>query len=792
MATQSEIYRGYNMQLITILTLVLAIILFILIYRVRGNRIAQHLLVSVSLVVLWQFLEFMSIYVEDLELFRVFQELGFIPLFLVSPILFIVALDYSGFLDRFPKTRYLVYLIPLISVASLFIDGFPYQFFEKTAIRYNNGIPIFLFTPGTGFTVHTTYSFLLTVATVFVIAIVYKRSQKMYKRQNLFMIVGTAFSLFANFFVTSLTAYNQGPDITAFFTLITIFVFYVGIFRLTKSMITPIAQDMMIENLEDMAVIVNQDCQLIYANTSALTFFNDVIDSEPKIKLTKSNYRRRYIKSLFPFLPDCSKATFNEDSEDLLEYQSKTETYYFRFRKTILKDTDQSVMGYVLMFQDVTEKKLADEKVHQLAYVDELTSLGNKNSFFEHVDRSIKIAEVHNESMILLVDLDGFDVVNDSLGYSVGDNMLSEIAQRLNELSDKDHHVYRYNGDVFAIVVDQVQSKREYMRVVEDILIKFNEPVQVESNTLSISASIGVSLIPEDGLTREGLIRKATAALHSVKKDSTKNYQFSNSLIEEESHRALKMQLEMEHALRNREFELFLQPQIQKVDHHYQVVGAEALIRWFRNNKVLYRPDQFIELAEMNGMIIPIGQWVVDEIYRINKDLVEAGIQIKLSINVSSNQLNDGNFVEYLKKTHQSYCEVPIDLVVEVTESVLLSNIDDIINKLNSIKELGIGLALDDFGTGYSSLSYLKTLPIDFLKIDKMFIDDIVYDSKNLTSHIISMAKTLGMLTIAEGVEDQEQLGKLMKNNIDLIQGYHFSKPLRENDFIDFVNHSIL
>jgi EAL domain-containing protein (putative c-di-GMP-specific phosphodiesterase class I) len=251
------------------------------------------------------------------------------------------------------------------------------------------------------------------------------------------------------------------------------------------------------------------------------------------------------------------------------------------------------------------------------------------------------------------------------------------------------------------------------------------------------------------------------------------------------------MQMTMSEALRKNEFCLFLQPQYKWNGRKYEMVGAEALIRWIKEGAVYKRPDQFIPIAERNGMIIAMGNWVVDEIFRINAELKNKGIDLKLSINVSSLQLKGKSFVKHLEEVKDNYKEIDIDLVIEITESIVLDYEKEVACNLNKIQEMGVQIALDDFGTGYSSLSYLKKLPIDFLKIDKTFIDDVHTDTQSLTPFILDIAKKLRLQTIVEGTELIEQV-EILKGHCDYFQGYYFSKPLDEVIFMKKVDEQFV
>jgi EAL domain-containing protein (putative c-di-GMP-specific phosphodiesterase class I) len=302
-----------------------------------------------------------------------------------------------------------------------------------------------------------------------------------------------------------------------------------------------------------------------------------------------------------------------------------------------------------------------------------------------------------------------------------------------------------------------------------------------------MGVSIGIALAPHDETTVEGLVRKADAAMYDAKAAGRARYSFSSEEIEQRNHGVLEMQIKLSKALANQEFKLFLQPQVAFAGDCFKIVGAEALIRWQTAAGEIITPDKFIPLSESNGMIIPIGNWVLEEVFRIDQELKRNGIDIKLAFNVSSKQFESANFVSRVTDITHEHRMQNIKLEIEITESFLLQNFSKAIESLIQLKGLGIEIALDDFGTGFSSLNYLTRLPIDYLKIDKSFIDDIGQaGTRNLTPSIIAMAKTLNIKTVAEGVETQEQMQILLNEGCTEQQGYFFSRPIEISEFLKF------
>ncbi|OAA88592.1 Cyclic di-GMP phosphodiesterase Gmr [Clostridium ljungdahlii] len=456
---------------------------------------------------------------------------------------------------------------------------------------------------------------------------------------------------------------------------------------------------------------------------------------------------------------------------------------------TSLKGSDGTVENYIAISTDISKLKKTENKLHNLAYYDPLTGIPNRALFYERLERALIRGNDNKKAVALLfMDLDGFKFINDSLGHAAGDLLLKEVAVRIKSNIRKSDTVSRLGGDEFTVILENVGNQEYVKTTAQTIIDKILIPYNILDQEITLGVSIGIALAPYDESTVEGLIRKADAAMYDAKESGKGKYSFSSKEIERKNREILEMQIRLTTALRNNEFSLYLQPQTIFDGNDFKVVGAEALIRWKTADGKVFTPDKFIPISENNRMIIPIGNWILEEILRIDQVLKSSGINIKLSINVSSKQFENNNLVSKIKEIFKENISQNIDLVIEITESFLLQNTEEAIQSLLEIKKIGIGISIDDFGTGFSCLSYLTHLPADYLKIDKSFIDDIVNtDHKNLTPSIISMAKTLNLKTVAEGVETQGQVNRLIAEGCDELQGYYFSKPLILSDFIKYV-----
>ncbi|AZV57901.1 EAL domain-containing protein [Clostridium sp. AWRP] len=456
---------------------------------------------------------------------------------------------------------------------------------------------------------------------------------------------------------------------------------------------------------------------------------------------------------------------------------------------TSLNGSDGTVENYIAISTDISKLKMTEDKLHNLAYYDPLTGIPNRTLFYERLERALIRGNDNKKAVALLfMDLDGFKFINDSLGHAAGDLLLKKVAFRIKSNIRKSDTVSRLGGDEFTVILENVENQEYVKTIAQSIINKILIPYNILDQEITLGVSIGISMAPYDECTVEGLIRKADAAMYDAKESGKGIYSFSSKEIERKNHEILEMHIRLTTALRNNEFSLYLQPQTAFDGNDFKVVGAEALIRWETADGKIFTPDKFIPISESNRMIIPIGNWILEEIFRIDKVLKSSGINIKLSINISSKQFENNNLVSKIREIFKDNSSQNIDLTIEITESFLLQNIEEAIQNLLEIKELGIGISIDDFGTGFSSLSYLTHLPVDYLKIDKSFIDDIAnINHKNITPSIISMAKTLNLKTVAEGVETQEQINRLIDEGCDELQGYYFSRPLTVSDFIKYV-----
>ncbi|NOQ13095.1 MAG: EAL domain-containing protein [Methyloprofundus sp.] len=456
-----------------------------------------------------------------------------------------------------------------------------------------------------------------------------------------------------------------------------------------------------------------------------------------------------------------------------------------------LKNKTHSLNQFFVTLIDISQYKLNEKRILQIAHYDDLTGLPNRVMFLERMEQVISYAGRHDlHAVIFFIDLDKFKSVNDSLGHDAGDEVLKETAKRLTTSTRKEDIVARFSGDEFAILLLHEKSHEQAIfssSLIADKIIKSLSDVHLINRTeVFIGASIGIAIYPEDGKSSTMLLKNADIAMYEAKNKGRDNYQYYKSEFSHASQDKLTLESNLRKALAKNELQLFYQPQYKA--NNRKLWGAEVLIRWFYDSNGINKmipPDHFIPIAEETGLIIEIGAWILETACLQLKSWIDAGLPLKqVSVNVSARQFMDDGFMKSVEDA-LAKAQLPArNLELEITESMLIGDINRIELQLKRLKKMGIKIALDDFGTGYSSLSYLKKFPIDVLKIDQSFIRDMTSDSKDarIACAIIDMGHSLGQKVVAEGVEDETQLIFLNKRKCDIIQGYFFSRPLPVSD----------
>ncbi|MCM3362212.1 sensor domain-containing protein [Niallia sp. MER TA 168] len=435
----------------------------------------------------------------------------------------------------------------------------------------------------------------------------------------------------------------------------------------------------------------------------------------------------------------------------------------------------------LILGRDITSRKQTELKIKQLAFTDVLTELPNRNSCISFLnDRLLNCDEVQTMS-VLFLDLDQFKRINDTKGHGTGDIILKKVAHRLKSAIKENDFVARLGGDEFLILLEN-KTKWETSEVAKKIISQFSVPFIVKQDEFFVTPSIGISMFPEDGKEQESLIKNADAAMYVAKDYGKNNYQFYSSSNAEKGARKMELEMALQKAIANNELELYYQPQINNTTGN--IYGVEALLRWKHPAYGYLSPDEFIPIAEETNLMLSIGEWVLTHAFMQKKKWDLAGKKdIKLAINISARQFQYSDFFPFLQKEVKRLQINTAKIELEITESIM-QNIEKATIELNSIKRLGFQISIDDFGKGYSSLSYLRSLPIDTIKIDKSFIDDISHPKHkgSLAKVIIDMGHNMNFIVIAEGVETKEQVDFLQKHECEIVQGYYYSKPLTSDE----------
>ncbi|MEN8762666.1 MAG: EAL domain-containing protein, partial [Thiogranum sp.] len=455
-------------------------------------------------------------------------------------------------------------------------------------------------------------------------------------------------------------------------------------------------------------------------------------------------------------------------------------------------DLDGNVTQLHGTLQDTTERQKFEDKIRELAYFDSLTGLPNRESFLMHVDQSIKSASRHkHELAALFLDLDNFKRINDTLGHTIGDLLLKAIAERLQEClrsSDIVGHdtdyvstnmVSRFGGDEFTMLLTEIHNSDVAAVVSQRVMESLMRPLNLAGHEVVVTPTIGIAIFPEDGNNSEVLFRNADTAMYAAKRNGKNQFQFYNKAMNANAKERLMMESQLRNALENKELQLHYQPQME-LDNG-RVVGVEALLRWQNKKLGNVPPDTFIPIAEDSGLIIPIGEWVLRTACTQLKAWQDTGVLIeRVAVNISVRQFMHPRFFELVKQVIEDTGLDAESLELEITESLLMQDVETAIHLLRELKAIGIQLAIDDFGTGYSSLSYLKRYPIDRLKVDKAFVQDITtnFQDAAITKAVIAMGNNMDLRVIAEGVETEEQLHYLVDKQCHEVQGYYLSKPI--------------
>ena len=445
-----------------------------------------------------------------------------------------------------------------------------------------------------------------------------------------------------------------------------------------------------------------------------------------------------------------------------------------------VRDGDGDVVRIAGITEDVSERKRAEERLTYLAQYDHLSGLPNRALFLDRLSQAQAQAQREGwVTAVVFIDLDRFKVINDTLGHAAGDKLVVAVAQRLARAIRSGDTVSRLGGDEFALILQNLSKPRDAATVSQKVLEGLAAPFEVEGHEIFVTASIGITLFPSDGENPEELLKNADSAMYRAKHQGRNNFQFYTAEMNARSGEVLRLENNLRRALERREFMLYFQPKADLSSG--RVVGVEALLRWQHAELGMVPPEKFIPLMEETGLIVPTGEWVLQAACNQLRAWRESGMPgVPISINVSGRQFQERDLVSSITGIIRSSGVDPRLVELEITESSLMSNPDDAIQVLQALKSFGVQISVDDFGTGYSSLAYLKRFPIDALKIDRSFVQDITRDRDDaaIVTAVVNLAHSLNLIVVAEGVETEEQLSFLIANDCDQMQGYLLAAPL--------------
>ena len=544
------------------------------------------------------------------------------------------------------------------------------------------------------------------------------------------------------------------------------------------------------QSVYDAIVSVSTDGAIRFWNTGARSIFgyseSDILH-QPIMRLLHKKHRENNSK-----IRKMIRSALKNDGKNYELTGITQDDQPFPMEVSLSSWTEDDVKFIVIVIRDITERKRAEDRIRYQAHFDALTDLPNRSYFTTLLHNAVAMAQRHQFKMALMfIDLDRFKWVNDNLGHAIGDLLLIEVAKRLKSVLRQNDIVARLGGDEFTIIVQSIQVANQARLVADKILEQLNTPFILDGQKAQISGSIGITLYPDDAQTTETLLKNADQAMYTVKEAGRSDIQFYTDQMHQESLRRMRLVKDLERAIVNNEFILYYQPKVSLQSG--LITGMEALVRWEKPGEGIIAPDEFIPLAEETGLIKLVGKYVLETACKDIKHWATAGHpHLKVAVNLSPRQFQDHEILlQSISAVLQQSQISTQNLEFEITESMMMKDVNQAIETMRRIKEMGITISIDDFGTGYSSLGSIKNFPITALKIDRSFVMDVTNNSDDaaIVSAIISMAKQLKIAVIAEGVEKIEHVSFLAKAGCTDIQGYYYSRPLSFTQFEDLLAH---
>lgn len=539
------------------------------------------------------------------------------------------------------------------------------------------------------------------------------------------------------------------------------------------------------ENTSDIISIINLDGEFLYLSPSHKRVWEHTVPDEEIHNLFE--WIVEDDRDIFAYAIQHAFSTRKEYMVECRINTQRNDVIWTESKINPITDEEGNVTKLLLVTRDVTDRKQSEETIHHLAYHDALTDLPNRRMYVQQLSKEMMQAKRFQSNLaVLFLDMDRFKDVNDSFGHDVGDMLLIEASKRLQACLKPGDVVARLGGDEFTIMQNHLQDRSEASALAEQIMNQLQRPFELEGHVFNVSCSIGIALYPQDGDNPEDLLKRADTALYTVKSRGKNGYDFFDPTMEAKSLERILMENEMRKAIEQEQFQIYYQPKIDIVTS--AMTGMEALVRWVHPELGIIPPNRFIPIAEETGMILALGEWILKQACKQNKIWHDQGYTLKVSVNLSARQIYQKDLVEMIKDILRETNLSPDWLELEITESIFVK-MEEATAVLQQIRDIGIQISIDDFGTGYSSFSYIKSLPVDTIKIDASFIRDIHHnqESQAIVKAIVTIAQSLNMNVIAEGIELHDQVAALKENGCDHGQGYLFSKPLPTDAFDQFL-----
>ncbi|MED1800581.1 bifunctional diguanylate cyclase/phosphodiesterase [Brevibacillus porteri] len=543
------------------------------------------------------------------------------------------------------------------------------------------------------------------------------------------------------------------------------------------------------ENTSDIISIINLDGEFLYLSPSHKRVWEHTVPDEEIHNLFE--WIVEDDRDIFAYAIQHAFSTRKEYMVECRINTQRNDVIWTESKINPIADEEGNVTKLLLVTRDVTDRKQSEETIHHLAYHDALTDLPNRRMYVQQLSKEMMQAKRFQSNLaVLFLDMDRFKDVNDSFGHDVGDMLLIEASKRLQACLKPGDVVARLGGDEFTIMQNHLQDRSEASALAEQIMNQLQRPFELEGHVFNVSCSIGIALYPQDGDNPEDLLKRADTALYTVKSRGKNGYDFFDPTMEAKSLERILMENEMRKAIAQEQFQIYYQPKIDIMTS--AMTGMEALVRWVHPELGIIPPNRFIPIAEETGMILALGEWILKQACKQNKFWHDQGYTLKVSVNLSARQIYQKDLVEMIKDILRETNLSPDWLELEITESIFVK-MEEATAVLQQIRDIGIQISIDDFGTGYSSFSYIKSLPVDTIKIDASFIRDIHHnqESQAIVKAIVTIAQSLNMNVIAEGIELHDQVAALKENGCDHGQGYLFSKPLPTDAFDQFLRQEL-